>query len=543
MRIEQTGLAANRLSPLPTPAGTQPAFVADVDRETWLRVAQAVRDAGRRLVTLWGSDARTETNGGDERANDAPAAGLRVICAAYALDDGVLWLRLAVDENDAYPDLSSRFPCAARMQRAVHDLLGLNAAGASDTRPWLDHGRWRGDAPPLRRKATGTAAADTPRDGQDYPFVAVAGDGVHEIAVGPIHAGTIEPGHFRFSVVGEKVLRLEEQLGYAHRGIERLFGGMDAEAGYRLAGRIAGDSTVAFAWAYCMALEQARTIAVPPRALWLRALLLERERVANHLGDLGALGNDAGFAHGLAQFSRLKEEWVRLNADAFGHRYLMDRIVPGGVAVDLDDHKRIAAMLAQCDRIEAQVSSLQRIYEEQSGLQDRFARAGVLAAEIVEHYGIDGLIGRASGRSHDLRSNHAQAPYDALRVRVAGDTRGDVAARVAVRFAETYESLRLIRAILHGLPAGEIMAGQTAGRNDGAPEPARGIGWVEGWRGGVFVALEIETARDGAILRCHCHDPSWQGWPALEHAIIGNIVADFPLINKSFNLNYAGHDL
>ncbi len=175
----------------------------------------------------------------------------------------------------------------------------------------------------------GAAAGTWPAD---YPFVRVEGDGVHEIAVGPVHAGIIEPGHFRFSVVGEKVLRLEQHLGYVHKGIERRFTELAPLQAFRLAGRVSGDSTVAYAWAYAMALESACGTAVPERADWLRALMLERERVANHLGDLGALGNDAALAFGLAQFSRLREDWQRLSQRAFGHRFMMDAVVPGGVA-------------------------------------------------------------------------------------------------------------------------------------------------------------------------------------------------------------------
>ncbi|AIV65844.1 NADH-quinone oxidoreductase subunit C [Burkholderia pseudomallei] len=554
-------------------AGQPRAVFASVDAEAWTRAAETIRTAGGRLVTLWGGE---------------PAAGRYEVCAAYELDDGLLWLRLPVEpaanvgreagdtsnagnagdadgvrqrgEAGSYPDLSAIFASATRMQRALHDLVGLRARGAHDTRPWLAHGAWPRDYHPLRRRATGGERFEYAT--ADYPFVPVAGDGVHEIAVGPIHAGVIEPGHFRFSVVGEKVLRLEERLGYAHRGIERLFERADALAGSRLAARIAGDSTVAFAWAYCMALEQALRIRVPDRALRLRALLLERERVANHLGDLGALGNDAGFAVGLAHFSRLKEDWLRMQDRIFGHRYLMDAIVPGGVAHDIaaDD---AAAIVAQCDRIEREVRAMQTIYDDQSGLQDRFAGTGRLDAQAVAHFGVCGLAARASGQPRDVRADHRLAPYDALRIDVSRDARGDVAARVAVRFAETYESMRTIRALLADLPddglAAEIAPGATvpgaradaggAGEGEEGGDAAfcpgdarrRGIGWIEGWRGPVFVALELDAR--GAVARCHCHDPSWHNWPALEHAIIGNIVADFPLINKSFNLNYAGHDL
>jgi Ni,Fe-hydrogenase III large subunit/Ni,Fe-hydrogenase III component G len=503
-------------------AGRSSAFLARVDHDAWTRTAGTVRETGGRLISLWGTE---ET------------AGTFVISAAYALEDGILWLQSPVGDghgdSDGYPDLSTVFPCATRMQRAVYELVGLRAIGAEDTRPWLNHGNWPADYFPLQKLSSGTERFQSQE--ADYPFVHVDGDGVHEIAVGPIHAGVIEPGHFRFSVVGEKVLRLEERLGYAHRGIERLFEHMPALDGHRLAGRIAGDTTVAFTWAYCMAVEHALNGRIPPRAQWLRALLLERERIANHLGDLGALGNDAGFAYGLAQFSRLKEDWLRLNNQAFGHRYLMDRIVPGGISTDLDA-RFVTAILTQCDQIDAQVRVMQHIYDDQSGLQDRFAGAGILSARVAEHFGVCGLIGRASGRKIDVRVDHPYAPYHEVQVQAVSDDRGDVAARVAVRFNEVYESVRLIRTLLSDLPGGNIV---TAIEHEGAP--SCGVGWIEGWRGDVFIALE--TGADGTILRCHCHDPSWHNWPALEHAIIGNIVPDFPLINKSFNLNYAGHDL
>ncbi|RDK00284.1 NADH-quinone oxidoreductase subunit C [Paraburkholderia lacunae] len=519
MRIDALGLSD--LVQLAASAGKASAFLARTDAATWVRIASTIREQGGRLISLWGGGAAT---------------GTFVMSAAYAMDDGLLWVQLPVasgDEGGGYPDLSAIFPCATRMQRAVYDLLGLRAMDAADTRPWLNHGNWPADYFPLQKLSSGNERFESQE--ADYPFVQVAGDGVHEIAVGPIHAGIIEPGHFRFSVVGEKVLRLEERLGYTHRGIERLFETTHVLLGQRLAGRIAGDTTVAFSWAYCMAVERALNVFIPPRAQWLRAVMLERERVANHLGDLGALGNDAGFAFGLAQFSRMKEDWLRLNDRVFGHRYLMDQIVPGGVARDVPA-EFIEAVRDQCERIEGEVRVMQRIYEEQSGLQDRFTGAGRLPANVAAHFSVCGLAARASGLGIDVRIDHPYAPYHEVQPQMMCDNRGDVAARVAVRFNEVYESLRLIRTFLGGLPEGGIVEPVETGR-----PPSCGVGWVEGWRGDVFVA--IETGENGTISRCHCHDPSWQNWPALEHAIIGNIVPDFPLINKSFNLNYAGHDL
>jgi Ni,Fe-hydrogenase III large subunit/Ni,Fe-hydrogenase III component G len=508
--------------PLPIARGT-------VRRDEWLAAARAIAGSGGRLVALWGCDRR-----------QADAGGFAV-CAAYATAEGMAWLDLTLDRGrDTYPDLSALFPYANRMQRCVADLLGLAAEGAADTRPWLNHGAWPADHFPLRIEHRGGGRfAD--REVADYPFVRVDGDGVHEIPVGPVHAGIIEPGHFRFSIVGEKVLRLEQRLGYKHKGIERRFTQLAPLEAHRLAGRVSGDSTVAFAWAYCMALESIAQVRIPPRAESLRALMLERERVASHLGDLGALGNDAALAFGLAQFSRLREDWLRASNEAFGHRLMMDRLVPGGVACDVDA-AQADRMRRHCDLLEREVLALRAVYDEHAGLQDRFMTTGRVSAPLAAQLGLTGIAGRASGRVADLRCDHPWPPYDTLGVNRATHTDGDVAARVAVRFDELIESLRLIRALCAGLdalddrlvrvePASTLRAGW-------------GAGWVEGWRGEVFVALETEE-RDGGIRirRCHCHDPSWQNWPVLEHAVIGNIVPDFPLINKSFNLSYAGHDL
>jgi len=496
---------------------------ATVDTAQWQAAAAAAAQAGARLVSLWASDRR-----------DADGGAL-VVSAAYALREGLAWLDLPLpDATPRYPDLAKHFPAALRMQRAAADLLGIEPEGVEDRRPWLDHGAWPAGFFPLRRDTD--CDESTPRgEATDYAFVRVEGDGVHEIPVGPVHAGIIEPGHFRFSIVGEKVLRLEQRLGYTHKGIERRFTELSPLEAHRLAGRVSGDSTVAFAWAYCMALESAADCAVPDRASWLRALMLERERIANHLGDLGALGNDAALAFGLAQFSRLREDWLRLSLEAFGHRLLMDCVVPGGVAAE-PEAKAMDRMRLQCDAVESEVRALLAIYEEHAGLQDRFMTTGRVTPELAAELGLTGLAGRASGQTADLRRDHPWPPYGALEVRIATRQEGDVAARVAVRFDEIFESLRLVRALCARLPRGAARAELAL-----PASAAFGAGWVEGWRGEVFVALELGA--DASLRRCHCHDPSWQNWPVLEHAVIGNIVPDFPLINKSFNLSYSGQDL
>jgi Ni,Fe-hydrogenase III large subunit len=275
-------------------------------------------------------------------------------------------------------------------------------------------------------------------------------------------------------------------------------------------------------------------MAPPRRARWLRALMLECERVANHLNDLGALGNDGGFAFALAQFSRLREDWLRLLGTTFGHRLMMDRVVPGGTAIDVDG-AQAGAIAARTAAIQREAHALHAIFEEHSGLQDRFLTAGRVAPDLARLLGLAGLAGRASGQAHDLRVDFPVEPYADLGVKKVVYTAGDVSARVRARFDELFEALRLVGAIMEGLPAGPVRA------DFGLPRPgAFGVGRVEGWRGEVLVA--IEAGDDGLIRHAHAHDPSWQNWPLIEHAVMGNIVPDFPLINKSFNLAYSGTD-
>ncbi|MFN7085406.1 MAG: NADH-quinone oxidoreductase subunit C [Burkholderiales bacterium] len=512
MRIEGCDFELSRI------AGAVAAWRATVDAAQWREACRRAAANGGRLVALWGSD-------------EADAGKGYAIHAALFTGEGLMIVTVPAPDG-RYPAIDDIFPAANRMQRALRDLLGCVAEAAPDERPWLRHAAWPAGVFPLRKSCD--AAQKFTAGPDQYAFVQVGGEGVHEIPVGPVHAGTIEPGHFRFSVVGERVLRLEERLGYKHKGIEKRFEQLDLSQGAYLAGRVSGDSTVTYAWAYAMAVESATGVTPPPRALWLRALMLERERIANHLGDLGFLGNDAGLAFGLAQFSRLKEDVLRLNRQVFGHRYLMDVVVPGGVARD-PDGDGMRRIHDECDVLETAVGVLKNIYDEHAGLQDRFITCGRVAPELAARLGLIGLAGRASGQAWDLRVEHPCVPYGELEVRMATHRNGDVAARVTVRFEEIFESLRLVRLILERMPLGEVMVPLPA-----AAEGAFGIGWVEGWRGEVFIALEADGNR---IRRLHPHDPSWQNWPLLEHAVLGNIVPDFPLINKSFNLSYAGHDL
>lgn len=496
-----------------------------VTAEQWVQAASDAAAGGGQLLALWATP----------DSNDSSSVVMR---AALLWDLGVLVLELpSVRDGTHYPGLQEIFPAASRMQRAAFDLVGARSSDV-DARPWLRHAAWSADTFPLRTPTIATPpppVAHPPVETDAYPFVRVEGDGVHEIPVGPVHAGTIEPGHFRFSIVGEKVLRLEERLGYVHKGIERRFTQFAALEGHRLAARVSGDSAVAFSWAYCQALEALCGCTIPRRAALLRAVCLEIERIQNHLGDLGALGNDAGFAFGLMQFSRLKEELLRTVERTLGQRYLLDAIVPGGTRVDLST-ERSHELTGRLTQIAAEVLHLRDIYDEHAGVRDRFVGAGQVQPALARRLGLIGLAGRASGQPFDARVDLPCPPYDEVALTRAMREEGDVAARVAVRFDEVQESCQLVRLMLERLPidAHRVEVGIPAA-------DTLGIGMIEGWRGPVFMALEVDS--NGIIRRCHPHDPSWQNWPVLEHAIIGNIVPDFPLINKSFNLSYSGQDL
>ena len=428
----------------------------------------------------------------------------------------------------AFPSVGQHHPPAIRPERAVNDLFGLQPLGADDDRPWLDHGRWG------RRRPLGDAAID-PGAGDAYEFLPVEGESLHQIPVGPVHAGIIEPGHFCFTANGETVVRLEQRLGYVHKGIDGLMQGADIARAAKLAGRVSGDSTVAYGVAFAQAVEAALQISVPRRAQWLRALMLEIERLANHLGDIGAICNDASFAVMLAHCSILRERALRAAAAAFGHRLMMDRVVPGGVAVDLtaDGIAQLRALIAE---IGARFPALVELYDGTTSLQDRTVGTGRLTASLARQFGAGGFVGRAAGRAFDARMLAAELPYAELGFRMATREEGDVNARVWVRIDEVNHSLALVARILDQLPDDGIAADISS-----FPGACEGVALVEGFRGDVLAWVRLDA--DGHVARCHLRDPSWFQWPLLEAVIEGNIVADFPLCNKSFNCSYSGHDL
>jgi Ni,Fe-hydrogenase III large subunit len=443
--------------------------------------------------------------------------------------EGGVVVATALTAEEPIASVGQVHPPALRLERTLRDLFGVELAGLPDARPWLDHGRWGLRSPLAHQSAT---EAEPP----PYPFLASEGEGLHQIPVGPVHAGIIEPGHFRFTANGETVVRLEERLGYTHKGIESLMAGATIEQAARLAGRTSGDSTVAYAFAFARAVEAALGVEVPPRAVWLRALMAELERLANHFGDIGAICNDAAFALLHAHTSVLRERVLRTAASCFGHRLMMDCIVPGGIAADLAsggaEHIRALA-----DSAGKAFPALVELYDNTASLQDRTVGTGILNPSLARHHGCGGYVGRASGRTFDARRNLAYAPYDSLHFEVPVRGDGDVNARVWIRIHEVGQSLALIDQILDTMPAGDTLRAPMPATG----RPTEGLALVEGFRGDILAWVRI--GEDGRVERCHLRDPSWFQWPVLEAAIEGNIVADFPLCNKSFNCSYSGHDL
>jgi Ni,Fe-hydrogenase III large subunit len=565
---------------------------AVVGAETWTQVAADLAAGRLSLLGLWGEPAAVHMAVLDE-------GGVAVV--SLDSEDGTFPSVAAVHAparrlERAIRDLFGLEPVAAAGSIRVSGESGESAIGkpalgtpkldnsaagerAIDSRPWLDHGRWGVEAPLGRRprRTAGSAGdradrgsradhgtrADDRRDRADghgargdalgtpsdtherrdaapqaYRFLPAEGESLHQIAVGPVHAGVIEPGHFRFTAAGETLVRVEQRLGYTHKGIEGLMAGANLGQAARLAGRTSGDSAVAYALAFALAAEAALGIEAPPRARWLRALMAELERLANHLGDIGGICNDASFALMQAHCAVLREQVLRAADASFGHRFMRDRVVPGGAAADLDASGRatIAALVAEIRR---RFPHLMELYDKTASLQDRTVGAGIARAELVREYAAGGYVGRASGRGFDARRSPGYAPYDELKFEVPVLEAGDVDARVLIRAREIEQSLGLVEQILARLDEPDL--GRNLQTRLKGGRACEGMALVEGFRGDVLVWLRLSA--DMRVERCHLRDPSWFQWPLLEAAIEGNIIADFPLCNKSFNCAYSGHDL
>jgi Ni,Fe-hydrogenase III large subunit len=483
----------------------------EVGEDLWRRLGEQLARGSWTMLDLWGEAAAVHM-----ALLDEAAGALAVVSLACP--------------QGRFPSVGRLHPAAIRLERAVQDLYGLGPEGAVDGRPWLDHGRWE-TRHPLGGAESGAAPSPA------YAFLPVEGESLHRIPVGPVHAGIIEPGHFRFTANGETVVRLEERLGYVHKGIDFLMSGTPVETAARLACHVSGDSAVAYGIAFARAVEAALGIEPPPRAQWLRALMGELERIANHFGDFGAICNDASFALLHAHCGILRERALRAADACFGHRLMMGCISPGGVTVD-PGREGLAALTALVEEIRRRFPKLVELYDNTASLQNRTVGTGVLRSDLARQFGCGGYIGRASGRPFDARRLPGYPPYPSLRFDVPVQDAGDVNARVWIRIREIEQSLALVEQMLQQLPVGEVRAAIADRAVEGQGE---GMALVEGFRGDVLAWVRL--AGPGRIAACRLRDPSWFQWPLLEAAIEGNIVADFPLCNKSFNCSYSGHDL
>jgi Ni,Fe-hydrogenase III large subunit/Ni,Fe-hydrogenase III component G len=483
---------------------------------------------------------RLSANGVAASAEELLESGFRLALVA-AQDDGdrlrIVYLFLA-----GWPDRRIELECvvpaedptvqslaylsfpAGRFERELLDLFGIRPIGHPRPRRLVRHARWPEDWHPMRVDA-GPAPefASTGR----FPFVTVEGTGVYEIPVGPVHAGLIEPGHFRFSVVGETVLRLKARLWFVHRGLEKVFEGRAATDGVELAERVSGDTSAGHALAHSLAIEDALGIELPAAVHRTRALVVELERLYNLAADLGALANDVGFGLANAHAQRIRERLLRLNAAVTGHRLLRGAIRVGGVVLrDLPD-------TAALHSIAADLADVADLTLGNGVVHDRFAGTAVLSSDDARAMGCLGYVARASGIRTDARLEH---PTTELPVTECDSDAGDVLARYTVRRDEFAASVELACHLVESLsgPTEFITATPSVRAS------RSGIGIAEGWRGTIVHRVEVDGAR---ITRAKIVDPSWFNWPALPVAMADTIVPDFPLANKSFNLSYAGNDL
>jgi Ni,Fe-hydrogenase III large subunit len=425
------------------------------------------------------------------------------------------------------PSATAVTPAAAWHERELADQFGVTFKDHPDPRPLVFHENWPDGVHPLL-----SVTGRPPIANREYRFLKVQGTGVCEVPVGPVHAGIIEPGHFRFSVVGDTVLHLELRHFYTHKGTEKLFEGAPVASAPMLAESVSGDNCFSHADAYCQAIETALGIAVPARAHAIRLIGLELERIVAHIADVGALCGDVGFTVPAAYTARLKESLLQLSARCTGTRFWRGIAVPGGVRRDISDEDT-RALSAGIAAAALDFAGLAHLVLNTPSVQDRFETTGVLSKEAARDLGVVGPAARASGIDFDLRRDHPYSAYLGLAIDVPHYHYGDVHARARIRIDETRISAQLIADTLNTLPSGAVT---TAIPPDGSGE---GFSAVESPRGELGYWVRVQ---EGRLVRCHIKSPSFQNWPALPLAMPGNIIADFPLINKSFNLSYSGCD-
>jgi Ni,Fe-hydrogenase III large subunit/Ni,Fe-hydrogenase III component G len=520
--------AVARLKELLTPQGAT-GFTARGNVVRFEIGREGIREGARLLLARFEMDLYLLL--ASDRREDRGGFDLIYLFADPDMDWFAEMTAIVPPDDPRYPSLATLCYPASRYEREIRDLFGLHPSAHPDLRPLVRHGFWPEDYHPLRKDAAPPGAfAD---DGSPFPFQRVEGEGVYEIPVGPVHAGIIEPGHFRFSVDGETILEMKSRLYFTHKGTEKLFEGKRPEEALPLSERISGDTAVGHSLAFCQAVEALSGMTVPPRARFIRTVLLEMERLYNHVADFGMIASDTGFALAHSHAYRIREALFRLNKALAGHRLLRGVIVPGGVSRDLPGDVPLPQKL---EKIGRDFEELVKICLANSMLRDRLRGAGKLERQTARDQGVLGVVARASGIDRDARRDHPFAAYPELRFKVTVEETGDVQARALVRVGEFRESMGLIRQALERMPGGALGA-------PGAVLPPRqnAFGLVEGWRGAILHWIQSDAA--GRLHRVKVKDPSFSNWRALSYALRGNIVPDFPLCNKSFNLSYSGNDL
>jgi Ni,Fe-hydrogenase III large subunit/Ni,Fe-hydrogenase III component G len=431
-------------------------------------------------------------------------------------------------DRPVVPSLVGVSFAGSRFEREMRDLFGVTPSGHPELRRLVAHQHWPDGWFPMRRGA-GPAPAMYD-EGHPYPFLMVEGEGIYEIPVGPVHAGLIEPGHFRFSAVGETILRMKSRLWFVHKGIERLFEGREPSDGIELAERISGDTAVGHTLAFCLAVEDALEWDVPNDVQLLRSILLELERIYNHTTDIGALCNDVAYGIIHAHCMRLRESMLRLNADVTGHRLLRGGVHLGGATV------RRLPSVGEIDHLRSELAEIVRLALANNVVADRFAGTAVLPGDVARAYGTLGYVARASGVRIDARHDHPFADDGDARPQMVVQEAGDVMARFLARSEEAATSFGVLQALVP-----RVNTPQASTSHPQRSNPRSGVGIAEGWRGTIVHRVEIDAR--GCLSRVKVVDPSFMNWPALTEALVDTIVPDFPLANKSFNLSYAGNDL
>jgi Ni,Fe-hydrogenase III large subunit/Ni,Fe-hydrogenase III component G len=432
----------------------------------------------------------------------------------------------------SFPSLAAELPAVNWQEREIQDWFGLEATGHPNPRRVALHDNWP-DVHPLRKDFP-LRQVLPPFEGERHVYRPTLGEGVFQIPVGPVHAGIIEPGHFNFAVAGEPILYLQLRMFYTHKGTEKLFEDMPIHRAVFLAESISGDSAFSHGTAFCQAIESASDTEVPPRALVMRTILLELERICNHIGDIGAIATDVGFAVANAHAGRLREMVVRLNEGLTGSRWLRGMVCVGGVRRAWSAGQR-DLLRDTVNQVEREFDSLVALVQSSDSTRDRLEHTGILNPETAKALGIVGVAGRASGVVLDVRRDHPYAAYRRYSFHVPVYQAGDVLHRMLVRIDETRQSFRILRAASHDLPEGTHCASARP-----VPPGRCALSAVEGWRGEIL--HWVRTAEGNRLERCKIKDPSVNNWAAIVEAVQGNIIADFPVINKSFNLSYSGTD-